>query len=43
MASSNNDYKYNFDIETNFEERMAMKNKAAAAIMKKNLNQNNGK
>jgi cyclin-dependent kinase-like len=43
MASSNNDYKYNFDIETNFEERLALNDKAgrlAAAIMKKNLNQN---
>ena len=41
MASSNNDYKYNFDIETNFEERLAMNDKAgklAAAIMKKNQN-----
>jgi cyclin-dependent kinase-like len=38
MASSNNDYKYNFDIETNFEERQ----KAAQMkkLMKKNLNQN---
>jgi cyclin-dependent kinase-like len=41
--ASNNDFKYNFDIETNFEDRLDMNDKQAkiaAILMKKNLNQN---